>query len=67
MELERIRIKDVNGEIIFSVGESRLEVYENCAFVYWISNGTIVDPGPHKKVNVFPLNRISSMECYQKD
>ena len=67
MELERIRIKGENGETIFATGESRLEVYENCAFVYWISDGTLVDPGPHTKVNVFPLKRISSMECYEKD
>lgn len=68
MELSRMRIYGADGKVLFVMGKCRLEVYENCVFVYWIDeDGTITNQGPHKKINVFPLNQISSMECYQKD
>ena len=68
MELKRLRIYGADGKSLFIMGECRLEVYENCAFVNWIDeDGTIIDPEPRKKVNVFPLSRISSMECIKAD
>ena len=50
------------------MSECRLEVYEGCAFIYWTDEDGVANyRGPHKRVSVFPLNKISSMECYEKE
>ena len=68
MQLKRIRIYNEEGKSLFYMSDCRLEVYEGCAFIYYTDeNGAPAYPGPHKRVSVFPLNKISSMECYEKD
>ena len=68
MQLKRIRIYNGEGKTLFAMSECRLEVYEGCAFIYWTDeDGAPNYSGPHKRVSVFPLNKISSMECYEKD
>ena len=68
MRLKRIRIYNEEGKSLFCMSDCRLEVYEGCAFIYYTDeNGAPAYPGPHKRVSVFPLNKISSMECYEKD
>ena len=68
MQLKRIRIYNEEGKSLFCMSDCRLEVYEGCAFIYYTDeNGAPAYPGPHKRVSVFPLNKISSMECYEKD
>ena len=68
MQLKRIHIYNEEGKSLFCMSDCRLEVYEGCAFIYYTDeNGTPNYPGPHKRVSVFPLNKISSMECCEKD
>ena len=63
MQLKRIRIYNEEGKTLFAMGECGLEVYEGCAFIYWTDEDVVAN----KRVSVFPLNKISSMECYEKD
>ena len=63
MQLKRIRIYNEEGKTLLTMSECRLEVYEGCAFIYWTDEDVVAN----KRVSVFPLNKISSMECYERD
>ena len=68
MQLKKIRIYNEEGKSLFYMSDCRLEVYEGCAFIYWTDEDGVPNyRGPHKRISVFPLNKISSMECYEKD